>query len=149
MLVLRLLDPDGAEVWFQGALDPHSPLAHGWLRASHRKLDEALTLPYRPYHTHDEVQPLLPGEIYALDVEIWPTCVVVPVGYRLALTVQGEDYEYGGEPARSGWMVMRGCGPFLHDDPEDRPASVFGGRVTLHTGGEHASFLLVPVVPER
>src|SRR5581483_7349704 len=31
-LVLRLFAPDGAEVLFQGALDPHSPIAQGWLR---------------------------------------------------------------------------------------------------------------------
>jgi len=31
---------------------------------------------------------------------------------------------------------MRGCGPFIHDDPSDRPASLFGGNVTLHFGSE-------------
>ncbi|MFH1008519.1 MAG: CocE/NonD family hydrolase, partial [Candidatus Latescibacterota bacterium] len=48
-LVLRVLTPDMCEITFQGALDPHTPVAQGWLRASHRKLDPALTLPYRPY----------------------------------------------------------------------------------------------------
>ena len=59
--VLRVFAPDGREVVFQGALDPHTPIAQGWLRASQRKLDRKLTLPYRPYHTHDEKQPLTPG----------------------------------------------------------------------------------------
>mgnify|MGYP003346559625 CR=1 FL=1 len=27
------------------------PVAKGWLRVSHRELDPALSLPYRPYHT--------------------------------------------------------------------------------------------------
>ena len=49
------------EIVFQGAIDPHTPIAQGWLRASHRKLDPKLTLPYRPYHTHDEKQPLDAG----------------------------------------------------------------------------------------
>jgi hypothetical protein len=40
--------PDGNEVVFQGAQDQHTPVGQGWLRASHRKLDPALTLPYRP-----------------------------------------------------------------------------------------------------
>ena len=53
--------PDMKEVVFQGALDPHTPIAQGWLRVSHRKLDPKLTLPYRPYHTHDEEQKLKPG----------------------------------------------------------------------------------------
>ena len=95
-LVLRVFTPDFKEVTFQGALDPKTPVAQGWLRASHRKLDEKRTLPFRPYHTHDEAQPLTPGEIYELDVEIWPTCVVVPRGYRLALSVRGCDYVYPG-----------------------------------------------------
>ena len=62
-LVLRVFDPDGKEVTFQGAIDPHTPIAQGWLRASHRKLDPELSTPYRPYHTHDEKQPLTPGEV--------------------------------------------------------------------------------------
>jgi predicted acyl esterase len=148
-IVLRVFDPQGKEVVFQGALDPHTPIAQGWLRASHRKLDPALTLPYRPYHTHDERQPLTPGEIYGLDIEIWPTCIVVPKGYRIALTVRGKDYEYEGEAATLSNMKnpMRGCGPFVHDDPEDRPPEVFGGKVTLHVSPERAAYVLLPVIP--
>ena len=93
-LVVRAFSPDMKEVVFQGALDPHTPIAQGWLRVSHRKLDPKLTLPYRPYHTHDEEQKLTPGEVYEVDVEVWPTCIVVPTGYRLALTVRGKDYDY-------------------------------------------------------
>ena len=50
-LVLRVFSPDMKEVVFQGALDPHTAIGQGWLRASHRKLDKKLTLPFRPYHT--------------------------------------------------------------------------------------------------
>src|SRR6266540_3341036 len=45
-LVVRAFTPDLKEVTFQGALDSHTPIAQGWLRCSHRKLDEKLTLPY-------------------------------------------------------------------------------------------------------
>ena len=83
-LVVRVFSPNMEEVVFQGALDPHTPIAQGWLRASHRKLDPEKTLPYRPYHTHDEEQPLTPGAVYELDIEIWPTCIVIPEGYRVA-----------------------------------------------------------------
>ena len=71
-LVLRVFAPDLKEVVFQGALDPHTPIGQGWLRASHRKLDPKLTKEYRPYHTHNEKQPLKPGQVYELNVEIWP-----------------------------------------------------------------------------
>jgi predicted acyl esterase len=146
-LIVRAFDERGREVTFQGALEPHSPIAHGWLRGSQRKLDRELTLPYRPYHTHDERQPLTPGEIYELDIEIWPTCVVLPAGYTLALSVQGVDYRYSDRVERFGWFEMSGVGPFKHDVAEDRPPSVFGAEVTLHTGGRTPAYLLLPIVP--
>jgi len=149
-LVVRAFSPDMKELVFQGALDPHTPLAQGWLRVSHRKLDKKLTLPYRPYHTHDEEQKLKKGEIVECDVEVWPTCIVVPAGYRLALTVRGKDYVY---PGGSGGGLktlgsFTGVGPFKHNDPRDRPAAVFGGDVTLHAGPNRSAFLMLPVIPE-
>jgi predicted acyl esterase len=149
-LVLRVLSPNLKEVVFQGALDPHTPIAQGWLRASHRKLDEKLSEPYRPYHTHDEVQPLKPGEVYPLDIEIWPTSIVAPAGYRIALTVRGRDYVYpGGSGGRLSNMKneFTGCGPFLHDDPRDRPIAVFGGTTTIHFGNGRDNYVLLPVIP--
>ncbi|MBV9221087.1 MAG: CocE/NonD family hydrolase, partial [Methylobacteriaceae bacterium] len=61
-LVVRIFDPEGGEITFQGALDPNTPVTQGWLRASHRKLDPKLSKPYRPYHSHDERQMLQPGK---------------------------------------------------------------------------------------
>ena len=149
--VVRVFDPENKEVTFQGAMDPHTPIAQGWLRASHRKLDKKKSLPYRPWHQHDEKQPLVPGEVYQLDVEIWPTCIVVPKGYRIALTIRGKDYEYDGE---AGFLSntknpLRGCGPFLHDDETDRPPAVFNTDVTLHMGPKHQAYLLLPVIPKK
>jgi predicted acyl esterase len=147
--VLRVFDPGGREVDFQGALDPHTPIGQGWLRASHRRLDRALSTEWRPYHSHDRVEPLVPGEVYELDVEVWPTSIVVPAGYRVALTILGRDFERPGPSLQMKTFAnpMRGSGPFLHTDPEDRPVAVFGGRTTIHTGGAHASYLLLPVIP--
>ncbi|MGH6672027.1 MAG: CocE/NonD family hydrolase [Xanthobacteraceae bacterium] len=150
--VLRVFTPDLKEVTFQGAIDPHTPVAQGWLRASHRALDKKLSKPYRPYHTHARKQPLKPGEAVALDIEIWPTSIVVPAGYRIALTVRGKDYEW---PGGSGGRLsnfkneLTGCGPFLHDDPRDRPADVFGGVTALHFGGSARPCLLLPIIPAR
>jgi uncharacterized protein len=149
-LVFRVFSPDGKEIVFQGAIDPHTPIAQGWLRASHRKLDPELSTPYRPYHSHDERQPLKLREIVELDVEIWPTSIVVPAGCRIGLTVHGKDYEY---PGASGGRIasfkneLRGCGPFLHDDPRDRSADSFRDTTTLHSGANHASYLLLPTIP--
>jgi predicted acyl esterase len=149
-LVVRVLSPNLTEVVFQGALDPHTPIAQGWLRASHRKLDPKLSRPYRPYHTHDEAQPLKPGEVYPLDIEIWPTSIVVPAGCRIALSVRGRDYVYpGGSGGRLSNMKneFTGCGPFLHDDPRDRPTAVYGGTTTIHVGSGRDNYVLLPVIP--
>ena len=151
-VVLRVFTPDLREVTFMGAIDPHTPVAQGWLRASHRKLDASLTRDYRPYHTHDEPQPLSAGEIVQLDVELWPTSVVIPAGHRIALTVRGRDYEYAkstGARLSNFKNELRGCGPFLHDDPRDRPRSLFGGTTTLHFGPGRESYVLLPVIPAK
>ncbi len=151
-LIFRVFTPDLREVVFMGAIDPHTPVAQGWLRASHRKLEPKLSTEYRPYHTHDEPQPLAPGEVAQLDVELWPTSIVVPAGHRVALTVRGKDYEWQkstGARLSNFKNELRGCGPFLHDDPRDRPTPVFGGRVTLHAGPGRESYILVPVIPQK
>ena len=149
-LIVRAFDPNMKEVVFQGALDPNTPIAQGWLRVSHRKLDPKLSLPYRPYHTHDEEQKLSPGQIYEVDVEIWPTCVVLPRGFRIALTIRGKDYEYPGGPSEgleTLGKVWHGCSVFVHDDPRDRPASVFGGKVSLYSGPDRQAYVLLPIIP--
>jgi predicted acyl esterase len=146
-VTVQAFAPDGREVEFQGTIDPHTPLAQGWLRASHRKLDTALSTPYRPYHSHDELQPLEPGAVYELNIEIWPTCVVLPAGYRIALQVSGHDFERDEPKDPNEAWVSRGSGPWTHTHPEDRPASVYAGRTTIHTGGSTPSTLLLPVIP--
>ncbi len=151
-LVFRVFTPDLREVTFMGAIDPHTPIAQGWLRASHRKLDTGLSTDYRPYHTHDRKQPLTPGEIVQLDVEIWPTSIVVPAGHRIALTVRGKDYEWQkstGAKLSNFKNELLGCGPFLHNDPRDRPKEIFGCETTLHFGPQQAGYLLLPVIPAR
>lgn len=154
-VVVRVFDPDENEVTFVGALDPHTPPAQGWLRASHRQLDPARSLPYRPYHPHDSRQPLEPGEIYEVDVEIWPTSLVLPAGFTMAVTVQGHDYEFdsaGPSGLSNLEHAMRGSGPFVHVVPSDRPifdpvSPARAANVTIHTGTSHPSRLVVPFVP--
>ena len=149
-LILRLFDPGGEEVTFMGALDPNTPLAQGWLRASHRELDPDLSHFYRPYHRHHHRQLLEPGEIYEVDVEVWPTSIAVPAGYSIGLTIKGNDYHYDGELsdfAKEFHYANRGIGPFVHDDPDDRPPDIFHGSVTIHVGDQTDSHLLLPIVP--
>ena len=76
----------------------------------------------------------------------------MPAGYRVALTIRGKDYEYGG--ASGGKLSnfkneLTGCGPFLHNKPEDRPPAVFGGTTGLHFSGGKAPYLLLPIIPPK
>jgi predicted acyl esterase len=149
-LILRVFAPSGMECVFRGAIDPHTPLAQGWLRLSHRKLDPDLSTSRRPYHAHDEIQPVVPGQVYPADIEIWPTSLVIPAGYRIALTVRGRDYSRrhpGGARLDTFSGEMTGCGPFRHDDPRDRPPAITGGSQTLWAGGTREAYLLLPVIP--
>jgi predicted acyl esterase len=147
--VLRVFDEELKEVTFQGAIDPHTPVSQGWLRASHRKLDPELSKEYQPYHSHDEIQPLVEGEIYELDIEIWATSIVMPKNYRLALSIRGKDYAWpGGEVKGLGNLdaVFTGVGPFKHGNEKDRPEAIFNGNITLYTGGKFQSYMLLPYI---
>jgi predicted acyl esterase len=117
------------------------PLSQGWLRVTHRKLDPKRSTEWLPYHSHDEYQPLARGEVYEIDVEIWPASVWLPKGSKLSLVVAGRDFE---RPGADG--PHKGSGPFIHTDAVDRPADKFDGDHTLHTGGGRESYLLLPVV---
>ena len=85
-----------------------------------------------------------PGTVYEADVEIWPTSIVIPKGYTMALTIGGQDFE---RPGATG--MMKGSGIFMHDSAADRPAPEFAGMNTIHTGGETASYLLLPQNPAQ
>lgn len=149
-VTLRVLDPDGKDFTVVSAGDPKGTVASGWLRASHRKLDPERSLPYRPWHTHDEKQPLVPGETYELDVEVWPTSVIIPAGYRLGVAISGRDFEipnYGAAMRTPSGIPYSGCGVYTHT--ADRPNDVFNGDTTLVSEGDQRPYILLPVIPEK
>lgn len=149
-LIFQAFSPDGQELTFQGALDPNTPIAQGWLRASHRRCDPARSKPWQPWHPHDRAEPMSPGDIYECDIEILPTCLVLPKGWQFKLWVRGRDYEYRGEVQDFGnsfYYATRGTGGMTHADPVDRPPEIFGGQLTVHTSPEHSSYLLLPIIP--
>jgi uncharacterized protein len=137
-------DPQGEEMTFIAAPEPKAPVTQGWLRVSQRKLDPQRSTGHLAYYPHDERQPLEPGQIYEVDLEIWPLGLALPRGSCLTLTLQGKDFERLGATG-----PMRGVAWFTHDDPVDRLPELFAGINTIHTGGQHQSYLLLPILPGR
>jgi len=129
---IRNIDPQGNDVCEMGQqADLIACVTKGWLRASHRKLDPALSLPYRPYHAHDEHQWLKSGEIVECRVEIWPTCMVFRKGHKLRLDISPID----------------GVGSlyFSHFHADYNQAA----QNTIYSGGDKESYLLLPVIPAK
>jgi hypothetical protein len=87
----------------------------------------------------------------SLDVEIWPTSIVVPLGYRIGFTLRGKDYEFDGTDAGVAHAPypMKGVGPFTHTHPQDRPSSIFGGHNTLHFAKTKMPYVLLPIIPAK
>jgi uncharacterized protein len=127
---LRNIDPDGKDVFELGQQSQPVPVAKGWLRASHRKKDESLSTPWRPYHEHLQREWLKPGEAVPIEVEIWPTSMVFAKGHRIRLDVQPRDGV--------------GAAPYTH-----YAADYNTGNNTVFTGGPRASYLLLPVIPPK
>ena len=128
-LTLRNSTPTAMKSWRPDNRARRCRSRRARLRASHRELDPELSLPYRPYHTHTRRQWLEPGEIVKVDVEIWPTSMVFKKGNRIRLDVQPRD--------------GAGSQGYLHYH-----ADYNTGTNTIHAGGEHEAYLLLPVIPK-
>ena len=128
-VTLRNIGADGKDVWETGQHGQPVPLTKGWLRASHRKLDLRRSLPYRPYHPHDERLWLKPNEPVECPLEIWPTCIVLGKGHRLRVDIQPRDGV--------------GSAPYTHYHADYNA----GAENTVYSGGDRQSYLLLPVVP--
>lgn len=124
------LDTDGTRVPFTfSQMYNDGPLGFGWLRASHRALDEHRSTPERPWHSHAHRDWLVHGTPVPVDVEIWPNSVVFEPGESLRVIVKGSP-------------IQRYSGPFeivfapLHN----------AGHHIIHTGGQFDSHLYLPVI---
>ncbi len=150
-LVLRVFGPDGSEVVFQGAQDPRTPIGQGWLRASHRKLDRERSLPYQPWHTHDEPWPLLAGQARRTGGRDLADLHRRARWLSDRTAVRGCDYRFDGPPIDAPGVPypQTGVGPFLHEEPANRPPAVFHGTTTLHFDSEQQPYVLLPVIPPR
>jgi predicted acyl esterase len=128
---LRLwVETDVPQTFF--AVFEDGPVALGWLRASHRELDEQSSTPEVPRHRHDREQRLSPGERVSIDVAIWPSSTAFAHGEGLRLIVQGHDiYAHYPDVPEAAWLRHRTRNAGAH---------------VIHAGGDYDSYLVVPVV---
>ncbi|MFP4634662.1 MAG: CocE/NonD family hydrolase [Nitriliruptoraceae bacterium] len=118
-VTLSEVRPDGAEMLIQS----------GWLRASHRALDEDASTTLRPRHTHEQADaaPLPSEELAPVRIELFPFAHAFREGSSIRLTVDGPG---GNRP-------LWGFDPVPGGD---------GAEVTIAHGGDHPSSLALPVV---
>lgn len=143
---LRDFDADGRETRFAYyvAGNPDEPVSRGWLRASLRELDPVRSRPHQPFFLYSHNDWLTPKVPVPVDVEIWPTSMLFKSGHRITLTIHCGPYTRAGEagflgatPAWLGKMKV----------PLYQSISSSSGITTIYTGGEHASWLDLPVIP--
>ena len=138
-LTLRHISAEGKEVFYTGTAGDPVPLCKGWLRVSMRKVNTEHYkhrdyLPYRDYFSTD-VLPVLPGEVYPVDVEIWPTNVILEPGARLIFEVSSGD--------------TQGSGIFTHGGAEDRSTDKLKGRNNIHFGPRFQNYVTLPIIPSQ
>ena len=120
---------DGTWVPWLTLDEPH-PGAWGKCRVSRATVDAGLTKKHTPVYTMTDTHKLEDGEVRAVDIAIVPTSRVYHKGERFRVQISGRYI-------RDGWFEP------LSWDTDNR------GTHNVHTGGEHASWIEVPVVPPR
>ncbi|MCJ1445190.1 MAG: hypothetical protein MMC23_005695 [Stictis urceolatum] len=138
-LTLRHISPEGKEVFYTGTAGDPVPLTKGWLRVSMRKVNnehhkQRDYLPWRDYYSTDRL-PVIPGEVYSVDVEVWPTNVVVEKGGRLVFEVSSGD--------------TQGSGIFGHNNSVDRSEAKFVGMNYIYLGKKFVNYVILPTIPPK
>lgn len=119
--------------WITAINDVHpdgsiTPISKGWLKASHREIDEARSKPYLPFHPHTRKLPAEPGEVYKFAIEMGATSNLFKAGHKMQLVIKGQD-----NPWEDGAILYHSSNM----------------RETVHTvhhSVSHPSYLLLPVI---
>jgi predicted acyl esterase len=134
------LDRRGAEVHLPDFNHTENGrVASGWLRVSHRELDERRSTPYQPWLKHERLLKLKPGEIVPVEIEILPSSTLFRAGESLQVTIQGSEVP---RPALMALPAEHTAARYEHKELLNR------GRHFIYCGGEHDSHLLVPIIDD-
>ncbi|MBA7648169.1 hypothetical protein ES703_55952 [subsurface metagenome] len=97
----------------------------GWLKASHRAVDESRSEPWNPWHIHTENVPVTPGKVYEYTIGLSHIASVFRAGHRLEIEIASMDNGPGSLHICSSKTTTHK----IHHDPE------------------FASYLLLPIMP--
>ena len=106
--------------------------AWGYMRCSHRELDPKWSSDFQPVQAHRKEEPMEPGKVYEVDVEIWPHSRVWHKGEIIRLEIAGQFI-------RTDWYEDNSMA-FDVDN---------GSQCVIHTGGKYASYLQIPFIPPK
>ncbi|MFJ9889002.1 CocE/NonD family hydrolase [Streptomyces sp. NPDC091287] len=99
----------------------------GRLRVSMRHLDKALSTEDVPAHSFDRVEKLSPGEVVDIEIDLLPVGLTFYPGEQLRFVISSRSL----------------LGTMMPGNREYTPAN--SGKHIIHTGGERASYLQLPV----
>jgi predicted acyl esterase len=99
----------------------------GRLRVSARHLDETLSTDDVPAHSFDRTEKLSPGEVVDIEIDLFPIGLAFHPGEQLRFVISARNLLGTLMPAIREYMGAN-C-----------------GRHVIHTGGEHASYLQLPI----
>ena len=117
----------GQGITFIGSNDPRVPVGLGWLRAHIASSIQNAHSPTDPGIRMTRNGHLRPASQSRSTSKIWPTSYRSATGFSACVTVRGKDYEVDGRDAAlpNAPYPMKGVGPFLHIDKDDRPSAIF------------------------
>jgi predicted acyl esterase len=99
----------------------------GRLRVSARRLDETLSTDDVPAHRFDRTDKLSPGQVVDIEIDLLPIGLAFHPGEQLRFVISSRNL----------------LGTMMPGIPEYAGAN--GGQHVIHTGGEHASYLQLPI----
>lgn len=107
--------------------------AWGFLRCSHRDLDPKLSSDLQPVHAHTSREPMKPGEIFPVDIELYPHSRIWHKGEYISIQLCGS------------WIHTE----WFHDVSMNHDVDNGNGMHVIHTGGQYDSWLQVPGIPPK
>jgi putative CocE/NonD family hydrolase len=96
---------------------PAIKVSQGWLRASHREEDPELTTEMRPFFLHQREDPIKPGEIIRLRIELLPMSFLARAGDRIRLEISNHDSLIADAPMTHWYGQKVGTDTYYHGGP--------------------------------